>query len=99
MDGKQDFMAVLQDNLRDEPPIPEPCRVLASGALGMLMQEVSRINRSLERERKKAEHDANLRYNHKFCRKRCKLYKSNSCFLKSYEEQLKCVENQEYLNR
>lgn len=91
MEGKQDFMAVLQDNLRDEPPIPEPCRVLASGTLGMLMQEVNRINRSLERERKKAEHDANLRYNHIYCRKRCKLFKQRKCYNKTYEEQCECV--------
>lgn len=91
MDGKQDFMAVLQDSLRDEPPIPEPCRVLANGTLGMLMQEVNRINRSLERERKKAEHDANLRYNHIYCRKRCKLFKRNECYKKTYEEQCECV--------
>lgn len=91
MDGKQDFMAVLQDSLRDEPPIPEPCRVLANGTLGMLMQEVNRINRILERERKKAEHDANLRYNHIYCRKRCKLFKVNKCYKKTYEEQCECV--------
>ena len=69
----QDFMTVLHDTLKNEPPIPNPGRILAEGTFGALMGELGKIQRQINRERKKAAHDANIRHNHKFCRKRCKL--------------------------
>ena len=68
-----ELMAMLQD----EPPVPNTGRFIASGLLGDIMAEAARIDRQIERERKKAEHDSNLRCNYKFCRKKCK--KSVGC--------------------
>ena len=92
----QDFMTVLHDTLKNEPPIPNPGRILAEGTFGALMGELGKIQRQIYREQKKAAHDANIRHNHKFCRKRCKLFKERKCFLKSYEEQCKCVADRGY---
>ena len=93
----QDLMTVLHDSLKNEPPIPNPARILAEGTFGALMGELGKIQRQINRERTKAAHDANLRYNHMFCRKKCKrLFKERKCYLKSYEEQCKCVAERGY---
>ncbi len=86
----------LMDMIKDEPPLPASARLIASGPLNALMAEAARIDRQIERERKKVEHDSNLRCNYKFCRKKCKKFKERACYKKTFEEQKACADSRGY---
>ena len=86
----------LMDMINDEPPVPNTGRFIASGALCALMAEATGIQRQIERDRKKAEHDANIRCNYRYCRKKCKLFKERRCYKKTFEEQKTCADSRGY---
>ena len=86
----EDPQSVVDAIVASEEPIKLNNRPLIEG-------EFSSMMRKLERERKQAFRDANIRENFKYCRKRCRLFKKCSCFKKSYEEQRQCFESQKYL--
>ena len=69
---------------------------LKYGSMGMIMSSISRELKKLERERKKQLHDESIRCNHKFCRKKCKLFKKRKCYQKSLQQQTECVNNRGY---
>lgn len=85
-----DPKSVIQDIISDEPPITVPFQPLMQGDMGQIM-------RKIERERKRSEHDANIRENYTFCRKKCKLFKKCQCFKKSFDEQKDCADSGKYL--
>jgi len=86
MDPKSTIDAILES----EQPIQLNHPPLMEGDFGAMM-------RKIEKERKQAERDANVRTNNWFCRKRCKLFKKCQCFNKSYEDQCKCEKEKTYL--
>ena len=69
---------------------------LKYGSMGMIMSSLQREFRKLERERKKQLHDENIRCNHKFCRKKCKLFKERQCYRKTFQQQTECVDSRGY---
>lgn len=69
---------------------------LKCGPMGMIMSSLSSELKKLERERKKQLHDDNIRHNHKFCRKKCKLFKERKCYWKSLQQQTECVNSRGY---
>lgn len=70
---------------------------LKCSSMGTIMSSISSELKKLERERKKQLHDENIRHNHKFCRKKCKLFKERRCYEKTFEQQCDCVTSQGYL--
>lgn len=84
---------LIQEMLASEKPIKvNPDSVLVDD-VGRTLAQMIRKDR---REKKRAEHDANLRENHVYCRKRCKLFKERRCFKKTYEQQTECVNSRGY---
>ena len=78
---------INSDNLLD---------TMRNSGMGMIMAGLSQQIRQIQRERKKALHDANIRENNRFCRKRCKLFKTRQCFKKTYEQQCECERTRGY---
>lgn len=87
-----DPRSTIDEILETEEPINLSSPPLMEGCLGDIM-------RRIEKERKQAERDANIRHNNTFCRKRCKLFKHPKCrcYLKTFEEQRKCELEKKYL--
>lgn len=52
--------------------------------------------RKIAKENQKRLRDMSVKENFKLCRKRCKLFKCNECYKKTYEEQKHCYETHGY---
>lgn len=59
----------------------------AAGAIGSIMNRADRAAEAAEKDRL---YHAVGEANFKRCRKKCKLFKQNKCWLKSYDEQRRC---------
>lgn len=55
------------------------------------------VMRKMYKENQKKIRDLNVKENFKFCRKKCKLFKCEQCWKKSFEEQKKCWDGNLYL--